>query len=322
MKQVKYNIFKEIIDVLVHHKDNLFIELFERNYGYIKKASKLFYDKTANIDIIDKEFEYIPLSKTIEMSRDFLDKFNSSWALEFDKLINDGTFIFVQDNDEELKDEYLEGAYYNVDSNIETINIPLYHNIEDVKSVVHEFIHSRRQYLGDISNDGEFLSESSAIAFEYLLIDYFEKKNEYVEDYKNAMLDRIINDFSLKAERLYNLATVYEVLRKDEDMMYYVSQTKENDKTLKQSSIHRDGIEEWMKYFLGNLVAMKIYSLISNGVMSKENLILYTTKLGEKDNLDSLNFIGGDFPKVSELSIIIDNILSKIFDLNVSNNLK
>ena len=77
-----------------------------------------------------------------------------------------------------------------------------------------------------------------------------------------------------------------------------------------------------MKYFLGNLVAMKIYSLISNGVMSKENLILYTTKLGEKDNLDSLNFIGGDFPKVSELSIIIDNILSKISDLNVSNNLK
>lgn len=146
-----------LTNVLLFHKDSEILKLLFNNIDYYKSVSRIIYSECKDYqdELVEKrnKINYMSLSETLNIVKDFLMKINPEYPILLEELMNNGVVNIYDITDEKKLKEYGDEAYYAIHNGNHTINIPLYHDINDAFIIVHEFMHYI-VYLNGVSVDG------------------------------------------------------------------------------------------------------------------------------------------------------------------------
>ena len=250
----------------------------------------------------------LTLLDTIYLVKEFLATIDKKYVLLFEQCINDGSFNMFDSEDENNLKTYPGEAFrtYNMDefgNYHENINIPLSHTIEDVFTIVHEFIHLTNFKPGAESEDRDFFTEVSSITHEFLLFDYLKNNNICTEDIAYPLLERMEN-------ALYNSNYLIDFLNKANKIDINKVQFVEDEKqVLEDYKCVIDGF----KYPVGTYFAIINYANYKKGLVSLDNLKSFNESLLNCDNFESLRHILLDIPNNDDLLSSVELLKNEIF---------
>ena len=299
-------LIRRTTSVLVYHNDNIFIKYLLDNIEFLDETSKDIISELELVDFEEKEYEtYMTLEEILDLVKAFLKDIDESYYKLFEKLIQNGTINIydasVKENIEEFGNEAYHESYEDKYGNrVSNINIPIGHTIDDVYTIVHEFIHHTN--LSKIrANDRAMFTEGVSILYEYVLYNYLKSKDINQNDSKSSIMYRV-KDLYNKAQMI----KMYIDLIKESRKQYYL---ETNEEKIEEDL---DIVVSDMKYYLGGLIAILKYYDYIRGIMDIKNINNFNNAIVNKQNCESLNYIFMSEPKSDEIVSSIEFILEEL----------
>lgn len=297
---------KRTTSVLVYHNDNIFIKYLLDNLEFIEETSLSINRDLSILEYDEKSFEtYMTLDEILSLVKEFLKTIDESYPDLFDELIQNGTVNIYDASVKENIDEFGNEAYHEsyIDKNenqITNINIPLGHTIDDVYTIMHEFIHHTNLDRNK-TNDRAMFTESVSILYEYILYNFLKSKDVNQNDSKNSIMFRV-KDLYFKSQMMQ----MYTKLIKESRKQYYLETDEE--KIEKDLNI----VVSDMKYYLGGLIAILKYYDYVRGTIDIKHINNFNKAIVKNQNSESLNYLFLREPTEEEISSSIDFILSEL----------
>jgi hypothetical protein len=176
MEKIDYELLNRQLDFMIFDD----YPIFESDILFEERLCNIILDNTMSFNIAFHENLYktkkkIQYPKVLDMSFNFLNNFNSNYSEILKKISEDG-IIHTTDAIDIYQKSFLDFS-----DNEDNIEIALLHNIEDVFSVNHEFMHYTN-CRSEIANETtSYYTESFSNLIEFLLTDYIVK---YEPSYK------------------------------------------------------------------------------------------------------------------------------------------
>ena len=339
------------------------IELDERVGKYIKKYDNLFYmdNLQPNLSLLKESknlldpykklnTEQIRLSfhdkidglTSVSLAREYLGFLNEEYVKIFDECFRNGIFGFGDVyNDENLKDLNLAG----INKDHPFFNVAFAGNIEDSKSIIHEFFH----YL-NLSNfvSRDFFTEFISIYMENKYLDFLETKGYSKNDVAQARLDRYLDFYHLRNSLYYETAFLnvakeagtydYEFLMKYKDTLNLPSISKENyEKSLEEILKKIRYLDEEKsnnqsfrphvsyRYFIGTILSS--YLLTREDETTTKKVLQLNDKLPNGDTVfDGFKILGldlNDIPMkdlIDSVNTYYDKVITDFIALKTGNH--
>ena len=299
-----------LTNVLLFHKDSEILKLLFNNIDYYKNVSQIIYSeyKEYHEELIEKrnKINYMSLNETLNIVKDFLMKINPEYSRLLEKLMNNGVINLYDINDEYKFKEYGDEAYYARHDGKHTINVPLYHDINDAFTIVHEFMHYI-VCLNGVSVDGFLLTEAISISHEMLFYDYL-KQNKLYEEYLASPIALRLLSIKDKSNAMLNVIKEYESERSKSFMLTTLEESSEN------ASKNFYDLSAKIIYLTGETLAIQIYHYYKLGLITIEDLQELIRLINNNEHLESLNLIFKCIPTtedIREAIIYIRNELLK-----------
>ena len=299
-----------LTNVLLFHKDSEILKLLFNNIDYYKNVSQIIYSeyKEYHEELIEKrnKINYMSLNETLKIVKDFLMKINPEYSRLLEKLMNNGVINLYDINDEYKFKEYGDEAYYARHDGKHTINVPLYHDINDAFTIVHEFMHYI-VCLNGVSVDGFLLTEAISISHEMLFYDYL-KQNKLYEEYLASPIALRLLSIKDKSNAMLNVIKEYESERSKSFMLTTLEESSEN------ASKNFYDLSAKIIYLTGETLAIQIYHYYKLGLITIEDLQELIRLINNNEHLESLNLIFKCIPTtedIREAIIYIRNELLK-----------
>lgn len=296
--------------VLVNYEDDSIVRFMKDNpdfIGYRVNSFRKCLDEFPQV-----EYNYVndlSLLDILQLSKDFLGTIDRKYISKFEELINDGSFNIFDSEDEENLRTFPGEAFrsYTMDEDgkfHENINIPLSHTIEDVYTIVHEFIHITNYDPEIEKDDREFFTEASSITYEFLLYDYLKNNDICNEDNCFPIFERIDSTYKYTNGLIVFLNSLNKIK---------IDEVKE---IADEKKVYEDykGIVSDFKYSVGNYLSVINYANYKKGLTSLENIKSFNDNLNKNDDFESLRHVLLSVPDSetikSSLEILRDELFS------------
>lgn len=286
-----------LTNVLLFHKDSEIVKILLNNINYFKRISTVIVEECNQyhneLTLKRNKTNYISLDETLKIVKDFLRTIDSAYPEILDKLLSNGIVNLYDIDDEESTKKYGKDAYYSRNNGNHTINVPIGHNIEDVFTIVHEFIHYTN-CLNGLSVDGLLLTEAISISHEMLLYEYLKQNKMYEEDICSPIVLRLLSIES-KSKAILNVINEYE---RERSKSFKLTTLSENEKEARKN-FH--DLSAKTIYLIGETLAIHIYHNYRNGITTISELNDLNTHVNNNEHLESLNFVLKSFPDSEEI---------------------
>lgn len=230
--------YLKVTDSICSEVTNLFhVFLFIAN-DYIVMTEN-YNDLLEENDIFISNRTHLDLNVTIDLVYKYLESISKEYAMEFIKLLNDGTFeLFLREDDlKERPDDPITTPKPN-----STIYIPVENTIEDGAVIVHEFFH----YLNDTEEliiEKDIFTEMISIYNELRYYQFINKLGYNNINFYKEVCSRISNSV-IAAEDLCYSASILDIYHNTGDI------TKENIKFIdKFRDIYLENTKELIDYY-------------------------------------------------------------------------
>ncbi len=288
-----------LTNILIFYRNSEIMKLLMKEQEYfesiietiIKETNKNHNETKDKI----KKVNYVSYKDTLDIVKKFLGRINIRYPKLLEELIRNGIVnIYDIDNKESVK-EFGNEPYFQIFKGKTTINIPMEHNIEDMFSIVHEFMHYVTCYKG-CSVDGFILTENVSITYEMLLYDYLKEKELFEEDRFAPIATRLLS-IEKKSRTILEIFKKYEISRKES---FELRDTEEDSA---KATRDFEDISKQFIYLFCETLAIHNYHNYKVGIISTKNLEEMCRRLNNNENLESLNFIlPTEKPSVEEIS--------------------
>ena len=286
-----------LTNVLLFHKDSEILKLLFNNIDYYKNVSRIIYSECKDYyeELIEKrnKINYMSLSETLKIVKDFLKDINPAYPILLEELINNGVVNIYDITDEKKLKEYGDEAYYAIHNGNHTINIPLYHDINDAFIIVHEFMH-HIVYLNGVSVDGFLFTEAISISHEMLFYDYL-KQNKLYEEYLSSPIALRLLSIKDKSNAMLNVIKEYESERSKSFMLTTLEESSE------KASKNFYDLSAIIIYLTGETLAIQIYHYYKLGLITIEDLQELIRLINNNKHLESLNLIFKSIPTTEDI---------------------
>lgn len=251
--------------------------------------------------IINFHYKYnhkISLKESDRLVENFMRSINNEYLEYYKKRKNENIFIF----DYDLLEDYPYSTY-NPLTNERTIYIPVYNNIEDSYSIVHELIHDINLDLTGDNIARYMFTESLSILGELLFEDFLKDKS--ISQYKNPTNYSLYSvnkkafevDFNIKLLESY-LNNNY--LAKDSIINilknYSSSQLKELNEILSRIVTYEElSYETECRYIIGFLIATYMYDRIKQNKNNIKEFFELNDMLANCETDDILDYLELDY---------------------------
>ena len=226
--------------------------------------------------------------------RKFLDYIPKNWyPILLEELMNNGVVNIYDITDEKKFKEYGDEAYYARHNGNHTINIPLYHDINDAFIIVHEFMHYI-VYLNGVSVDGFLFTEAISISHEMLFYDYL-KQNKLYEEYLSSPISLRLLSIKDKTNAMLNVIKEYESERSKSFMLTTLEESSE------KASKNFYDLSAIIIYLTGETLAIQIYYYYKLGLITIEDLQELNRLINNNEHLESLNLIFKSIPTTEDI---------------------
>lgn len=286
-----------LTNVLLFHKDSEILKLLFNNIDYYKNVSRIIYSECKDYqdELVEKrnKINYMSLSETLNIVKDFLMKINPEYPILLEELMNNGVVNIYDITDEKKLKEYGDEAYYAIHNGNHTINIPLYHYINDAFIIVHEFMHYI-VYLNGVSVDGFLFTEAISISHEMLFYDYL-KQNKLYEEYLSSPIALRLLSIKDKSNAMLNVIKEYESERSKSFMLTTLDESSE------KASKNFYDLSAIIIYLTGETLAIQIYYYYKLGLITIEDLQELIRLINNNEHLESLNLIFKSIPTTEDI---------------------
>lgn len=286
-----------LTNVLLFHKDSEILKLLFNNIDYYKNVSRIIYSECKDYqdELVEKrnKINYMSLSETLNIVKDFLMKINPEYPILLEELMNNGVVNIYDITDEKKLKEYGDEAYYAIHNGNHTINIPLYHDINDTFIIVHEFMHYI-VYLNGVSVDGFLFTEAISISHEMLFYDYL-KQNKLYEEYLSSPIALRLLSIKDKSNAMLNVIKEYESERSKSFMLTTLEESSE------KASKNFYDLSAIIIYLTGETLAIQIYYYYKLGLITIEDLQELIRLINNNEHLESLNLIFKSIPTTEDI---------------------
>lgn len=292
-----------LANILMFHRDSEIIKLLMKEQDYFESISETIIKETnknhKESEDRRKKVNYISYKDTLDIVKSFLGSINSRYPRLLEGLIRNGVINIYDLDDKESVKEFGKEPYFQISKGKITINIPMEHNIEDMFSIVHEFMHYVTCYRG-CSVDGIILTENVSITYEMLLYDYLKEKELFEEDRFAPIATRLLS-IEEKSRTILESFENFEISRKKSFKL----------RDIKEDSIkvERDfeDISKQFIYLFCETLAIHNYHNYKDGIITTKNLEEMCRRLNNNENLESLNFIlSTEKPSAEEIASSIN----------------
>lgn len=276
-----------LTNILIFHRDSEIMKLLMKEQDYFESISETIIKETnknhKEIEDKRKKINYISYKDTLNIVKSFLGSINSRYPRLLEGLIRNGVINIYDLDDKESVEEFGKEPYFQMSKGKLTINLPMEHNIEDMFSIVHEFMHYVTCYRG-CSIDGFILTENVSITYEMLLYDYLKEKGLFEEDRFAPIATRILS-IEEKSRTILESFENFEISRK---RSFELIDTNEDS-----SKAQRDfeDVSKQFIYLFCETLAIYNYHNYKEGIITTKNLEEMCRRLNNNENLESLNFI-------------------------------
>ena len=286
-----------LTNVLLFHKDSEILKLLFNNIDYYKNVSRIIYSECKDYqdELVEKrnKINYMSLSETLKIVKDFLKDINPVYPILLEELMNNGVVNIYDITDENKFKEYGDEAYYARHNGNHTINIPLYHDINDAFTIVYEFMHYI-VYLNGVSADGFLLTEAISISHEMLFYDYL-KQNKLYEEYLSSPISLRLLSIKDKSNAMLNVIKEYESERSKSFMLTTLEESS------KEASKNFYDLSAIIIYLTGETLAIQIYYYYKLGLITIEDLQELIRLINNNEHLESLNLIFKSIPTTEDI---------------------
>lgn len=286
-----------LTNVLLFHKDSEILKLLFNNIDYYKKVSQIIYSEYKDYyeELIEKrnKISYMSLSEILNIVKDFLMNINPEYPILLEKLMNNGVINLYDIDDEKKLKEYGDEAYYARHDGKHTINIPLYHDINDAFTIVHEFMHYI-VCLNGVSVDGFLLTEAISISHEMLFYDYL-KQNKLYEEYLSSPIALRLLSIKDISNAMLNVIEEYESERSKSFMLTTLEESSD------EASKNFHDLSAIIIYLTGETLAIQIYHYHKLGLITIEDLQELIRLINNNEHLESLNLIFKSIPTTEDI---------------------
>lgn len=297
---------KDAYRVLVNFSETFEMMFLRDNSDYLLRIATLMKDRIDEI-LGDDDFYYdeeVSIIDSLAITREFLSYVKPEYETDFDNLITNGSFNIFDVDEEADRELYSDEAYFdhNFESGNFFFNIPATHTIEDVYILVHEYIHKTNAKV-ETSFDRDMLTESASILYEFLLFDWLVSMGISRNEAVNGVLYRL-EDIYEKADLIIDYAKMSQYYDKHIDK-FKISKLKlsEEDSEVEE---WMDNFEDDIHYFFAGLIAIFVYFNYKKGKLGIKNIVSFSEKLNEHNDLESLDLLVGDLPEEEELYEMFD----------------
>ncbi len=292
-----------LANILMFHRDSEIIKLLMKEQDYFESISETIIKETnknhKETEDRRKKVNYISYKDTLDIVKSFLGSINSRYPRLLEGLIRNGVINIYDLDDKESVKEFGKEPYFQISKGKITINIPMEHNIEDMFSIVHEFMHYVTCYRG-CSVDGIILTENVSITYEMLLYDYLKEKELFEEDRFAPIATRLLS-IEEKSRTILESFENFEISRKKS---FKLRDIKED--SIKAERDFED-ISKQFIYLFCETLAIHNYHNYKDGIITTKNLEEMCRRLNNNENLESLNFIlSTEKPSAEEIASSIN----------------
>ena len=311
-------------------KGSDFFSVVEDGYDYLNGQIDRVLESLKNRDLTSVYSEYYTIEDTLSLLDSFFrEVIGEECADAFNKAVKSGNIELYDKYDfeeasvhpvgdeigphyrlinEEQFDENGKYLYTNAHKNVEN---PLEHDIYDVYTLVHEFIHSTNdRYKNMYKSDRELLTESVSITYEFILYDYLKSKGISPNEIGNPIKDRM-RHLKRHASNMRYILKMLNKVRTDENLKNIQFDFSNDDEKKAVLDKYADFCDE-VKYYIGTLIATVNYKNYIDGKLSLKTLETYNFSIDEYDELDSLPILFETLPTndevISDLECLLDSI--------------
>lgn len=292
------------LSILINHKESGILEFLTNNYKSLENISKTVLNSLESFDMENDKFEnHISLEETLNLAKEFLNEIDQSYSKLLDEDIKNGNLNLFDSKDSKSIEEYSLRAHHSqrINDGKETIhiNVPLYHNIDDVYTLIHEVMHDVNKQKYD-SLDGILFSEFLSIYTEFKLYEFLSNKGYPHNDIIIPINNRL-DDLKYKSKYILYIIEVYKELINNPNII--------NEKLLdnKQTEEEFNIIRANLKYFLATL--MSIFTCYKK--IPIQNIKDFNSSLHKNNDLESLNYLFVTFPYNEDISQSIDYFIQE-----------
>lgn len=137
---------------------------------------------------IDKKNKRVPLSKSLDIVKEFLvEKFPPNYLEMFTEALEKGYFIFEKQDDE-------EASKFSTIDNKPVIIIKYENQIYDVCLIIHEFMHYTNVNENVITEASNVVSETISFFAEHAIFDFVKEK---YPEYSNSLLECLKTEYEM-----------------------------------------------------------------------------------------------------------------------------
>jgi len=248
-----------------------------------------------NIKYNDQVYECknkISKEKALEMCREFLENIDHKYTLTFEKLIKNNKIQFIKTKD------FYENSYFDFTGEEEFIKVYLLGNINDVLTILHEFMHYTNSMLA--TEVTSYYTEAFSNFIELLAVDYiienhpkYEKdalkikRSIFVSIYEKNIETKIVIELLKKKIKGLNLSS-YDIFELVKDINVFCDNLNLIEEALEQTldSLYDDSEKEYIsstRDTIGLVLGCYMYQL-------SKNKKLYKEIFGLNDNLNKFYY--------------------------------
>lgn len=297
--------------VLVYHSDDIYIKYLLDNIDFLERTADTILRELEMVDFPEYIYDmYMPLETTLSLTQEFLSTINEEYPKRFETLIQNGSFNLYDGSDKENRRLYGLQAYHeSYEENNEervNINVPIGHTIDDLYTIIHEFIHNTNM---SESVDRSIYTETSSILYEYLLYRFLKEKDVNQQDNKYSLLYRV-KDLRRKANFISTYCKFVKETRKE-----YKLNTDEETLEEDYHSVSSD-----IKYYLGELISVLKYHDLVRGIIDIKHINNFNEGITKNDDNESLNYLFIKEPTDEEITSSLTCILEELMKNNSKTN--
>lgn len=298
-----------IYSVIEKYSDDNIIDFMKNNTYFIGTKVDAMNSELYNIPSVPYGYiNNLTLVEIIDIVKKYLSFINPKYVLLLEQYINDGSMNMF-DSDDEINLKTFSGEAfrsYLMDENGKyhhNINIPLSHNISDVYTIIHEFIHMTNFDINGNSDDRDFFTEACSILHEFILFDYLKNNGICVEDNCYPIFERIDStiEYTNDLISILNTIDVIDITKvkqvKDDKIIY------EDYKNMLAS----------FEYPVGTLIGILKYDDYKNGIISIDNIESFNYSLNNCNEFESLRNIFLEVPDVDKIKYSVQSLNSELF---------
>ena len=265
------------------------------------KFVKTLNDIILSEKIINFHYKYnhkVSLKESNKLVEEFMNSISNEYLEYYRKRKDENIFVY----DYDLLEDYPYSSYDNI-SDKRIIYIPIYNNIEDSYSIVHELIHDMNLDLTGENIARYMFTESLSILGEMLFEDFL--KNKHIVQYKNPTNYSLYSvnkkafevDFNIKLLESY-LNNNY--LAKDSIIKilknYTSNQVEELNEVLSRIIENEElTYENESRYIIGFLIATYMYDRIRQNKNNINEFFELNDMLSSCETDDILNYLDLDY---------------------------